>query len=135
MIEKRLFKKLPLLKAEIDPPLLYGHNQPDIVIVGYGSTYGVMKEAVDLLSKDTTIAMLHFSEVYPFSSIEKFDYLTLLKNARLTVCIENNATGQFARHMRAETGYEFESKINKYDGRPFTLEGLLGELNAYISRL
>jgi hypothetical protein len=23
-------------------------------------------------------------------------------------------------------------KINKYDGRPFTLDSLLGELNAYI---
>jgi 2-oxoglutarate ferredoxin oxidoreductase subunit alpha len=37
--------------------------------------------------------------------------------------------------MRAETGYEFRYRINKYDGRPFTVEGLLGEVNAYIGRL
>jgi 2-oxoglutarate ferredoxin oxidoreductase subunit alpha len=59
----------------------------------------------------------------------------MLKNARLTICVENNATGQFARLMRAEKGYEFHARINKYDGRPFTLEGLIGELNAHMGRL
>ncbi len=54
--------------------------------------------------------MLHFSEIYPFPSIEGFDYLTVLKNAKICLCIENNATGQFAHLMRAETGYEFRQK-------------------------
>ncbi len=135
MVEKRLLKKLPLIRQEMDPPLLYGSNLPEIIIVGWGSTYGVMKEAIDLLSKGKNIAMLHFCDIYPFPLPVKFDYLTLLNNAKLTICIENNATGQFARLMRAETGYEFKYRINKYDGRPFTLEGLLGELNANIGRL
>ena len=135
MVEKRLFKKLPLIKKEIEPPFFYGDNKPEIVIIGWGSTYGVMKEAVDALSKNRRIAMLHFSEIYPFPLIEKFDYLSILNNAKLAICIENNATGQFARLMRAETGYAFKAKINKYDGRPFTLDNLLGELNAHIRRL
>jgi len=135
MVNKRLFKKLPLIRQEIEPPYLYGDTKPDIVIIGWGSTYGVMKEAVDVLVKDKSIAMLHFSEIYPFPSTEKFDYLHVLNNARLTICVEHNATGQFARLMRAETGYEFKEKINKYDGRPFTLEGLSGEMNAHIRRL
>ncbi len=144
MVEKRLFKKLPLIRQEIESPFLYGNIEPEIVIAGWGSTYGVMKETIDLLSKGKNIAMLHFCEIYPFPLIEKnpsltplpkFDYLTLLNNAKLTICIENNATGQFARLMRAETGYEFKYRINKYDGRPFTLEGLLEELNATIGRL
>ncbi|MBI4839022.1 MAG: hypothetical protein HY806_07795 [Nitrospirae bacterium] len=60
----------------------------------------------------------------------KIDYLNVLNNAKLTICIENNATGQLARLMRAETGYEFKNKINRYDGRPFTTDELIGELNA-----
>lgn len=136
MVEKRLFKKLHLIKQEIEPPLFYGDQKPEIVIVGWGSNYGVMKEIVEILSEKKNIAMLHFSEIYPFSSSEHINrYLTILNNAKFTVCIENNATGQFARLMRTETGYEFKNKINKYDGRPFTTEGLLGELNAYIRGL
>jgi 2-oxoglutarate ferredoxin oxidoreductase subunit alpha len=59
----------------------------------------------------------------------------LLKNAKMSICIEHNATGQFARLMKAETGFEFASSINRYDGRPFTLESLLGEMNGFIGRL
>ena len=153
MVQKRLLKKLPLIRQEIEPPSLYGSSQPEILIVGWGSTFGVLKEAVDVLSKSKNIAMLHFSEIYPFPLTEKkpsptplpqgegargrvgFDYLTLLNKAKLTICIENNASGQFARLMRAETGFEFKYRINKFDGRPFTLEGLSGELDVHIGRL
>ncbi len=161
MLDKRLFKKMPLIRQEIGPPTLYGSNQPEIVIAGWGSTYGVIKEVVDVLSQNPptspfskgglispslekrgegrfsykNISMLHFSEIYPFPSTEKFDYLKILNNAKIAICIENNATGQFARLVRAETGFEFKNKINKYDGRPFTVDGLSGEINALIAGL
>jgi 2-oxoglutarate ferredoxin oxidoreductase subunit alpha len=150
MLDKRLFKKLPLIKQEIELPGLYGSSQPDVVLVGWGSTYGVIKEAVDILSgnennpvsKDNfeirnskfviSAAMLHFSGIFPFPSIEKFNYLNILNNAGTTICIENNATGQFARLMRAETGYHFKHMINKYDGRPFTVDELLKKITALV---
>jgi 2-oxoglutarate/2-oxoacid ferredoxin oxidoreductase subunit alpha len=132
MVQKRLLKKLPLIKKEIEPPLLYGDSSPKIVLVGRGSTYGVIKEVVDTIPKEQKAAMMHFSQVYPLPDIDKFDYIELLKNADLTICIENNATGQFARLIRAETGFEFSHQIYKYDGRPFTIENLKEELHAYI---
>jgi len=130
MVEKRLLRKLPVLRKEIQSPSLYGSSQPEIVIAGWGSTFGVMREVTDLLAKDENIAMLHFSEVYPFPAGE--DYMNVLRNANLSVCIENNATGQFARLMRMETGFEFKARINKYDGRPFTVEGLLARVRKII---
>jgi 2-oxoglutarate ferredoxin oxidoreductase subunit alpha len=132
MVEKRLLKKLPLIRMEISPPILYGDSSPEIVLVGWGSTYGVMKEAVDELSGSRKTAMLHFSEIFPFPASDAFDYLSVLRNAGKTICIENNATGQFARLVRAETGYEFHAGINRYDGRPFTRDGLLGDLYANL---
>ncbi len=157
MVEKRLLRKLPIIRQEIEPPMFYGDSNPDIVIAGWGSTYGVMKEAVDELSPPHLppgkggrwggIAMLHFSEIYPFPSpipltlwegargMVSFDYFKILTDAQLTICIENNATSQFARLMRAETGYKFKSKINRYDGRPFLLEQLVEEIDAKIRRL
>ncbi len=132
MVDKRLFRKLPHIREEIAPPLLYGNDQPEILLIGWGSTYGLLKEAVDTLLTEKNIAMLHFSEIYPFPEPEKFDYLEVLKKAHLTICIENNATGQFARLVQAETGFAFTKRINRYDGRPFTLDGLIGEIRAHI---
>jgi 2-oxoglutarate ferredoxin oxidoreductase subunit alpha len=135
MVEKRLFKKLPLIRQEIAPPFLYGDHDPRVVLTGWGSTYGVMKEAVDTLATTTSIAMLHFSEVFPLPSRERFDYVKFLERAKLPLCVENNATGQFSRLMRSETGFEFLGHIHKYDGRPFTVEGLTGEINDYLRNI
>ncbi|MHB1325590.1 MAG: 2-oxoacid:acceptor oxidoreductase subunit alpha [Thermoleophilia bacterium] len=131
MVEKRLLKKLPLIRDQISPPLLHGDEKPETVIVGWGSTYGVIKEAVDHLGEKHSIAMLHFSEIYPFPGTGKFDYLEVLRQAKLTVCVENNATSQFARLMRAETGFVFNKFVNKFDGRPYLLEELLDELGEH----
>ena len=132
MLDKRLFKKMPLIRAEIEPPYFYGSDHPETVLVGWGSTYGLLRESADMLMEKSKVAMLHFSEIYPFPSTEKLNYLNILNSAMLTICIENNATGQFARLMRAETGYEFKHKINKYDGRPFTVDELVKEIVAFI---
>jgi 2-oxoglutarate ferredoxin oxidoreductase subunit alpha len=134
MVDKRIFKKMPAIKGEMGPPLFHGSDEPELIIAGWGSTYGVMKEVVEKLS-ERKIAMLHFSELYPFPGTEKFDYLALLKNAKKTICIEHNAMGKFASLMRSETGYAFDAHIRKYDGRPFTVESLSGEIDACIARL
>jgi len=135
MVEKRLLNKMPLIRKELAPPFLYGDHAPNVLITGWGSTYGVMKEAVDALAKTRSIAMLHFSEVYPFPSGEGFNYMRLLQKAKHSICIEHNATGQFARLMKAETGFEFTSHIRKFDGRPFTVETLTGEIDVNLGKL
>lgn len=128
MVEKRLHRKLENLSREIVPPELYGEKNPEIVLIGFGSTYGVMKEAVDCLQGTYAIAMLHFSEVYPFPGLDSFDYQKVLEAARYTLCVELNATGQFARLLRAETGFSCSGRVNRYDGRPFTTDDLLAEV-------
>ena len=132
MVQKRLLKKLPLIKKEIEPPLLYGDSAPKVVLTGHGSTYGAIKEVVDTYPKDQKVAMMHFSQIYPLPEQDKFDYIEILKDADLTVCIENNSSGQFAKLIRAETGFKFSHQISKYDGRPFTIENLKEELHAYF---
>lgn len=134
MTKKRLFNKLPDMIREIAPPFLYGDHQPDIVLACWGSLYGLVREAVDALASSYGIAMLHFSELYPFPSTDRLDYLGLLRNARLTLCVEQNATGQLSRLMKTETGFEFSEHVLKYDGRPFMVEELVKELKK-ISRL
>ncbi len=134
MVEKRLLKKLPAMAREVSPPFLYGDHRPDIVVVCWGSLYGPMREAVDGLAGPQGIAMLHFSELAPFPGTERFDYLELLRGAKLTVCAEHNATGQFARLMRTETGFEFDAHLHKYDGRPFSVGQLVKDLKKMIKK-
>jgi 2-oxoglutarate ferredoxin oxidoreductase subunit alpha len=132
MVNKRVFLKKSAISASINPPLIYGGKGPETVIVGWGSMYGIMKEAVDALSDKRSIAMLHFSEIYPFPGRDKFDYIDVLKKAKKTIIIEQNATSQFARLMKTETGYDFTDRINRYDGRPFMVEELVGEIDGLI---
>ena len=135
MMHKRLFAKRAGLQAEIAMPVLYGDPRPRIVLLGFGSTLGVMKEVVDELASVCPIAMLHFSEVYPFPALEEHHLLETLQAAELTICIENNATGQFQRLLRAETGFLCSGRINRYDGRPFTLESLLGQVREQMAKM
>ncbi len=132
MVEKRLLKKLPQLREEMEPPLVYGSREPETVLAGWGSTYGVIREAVDALSQKHNLAMMHWSEVWPFPAAEKSGYLPVLKAARRTVCIENNATSQFARLLRGQTGYQFTDTVNKFDGRPFLLDELTDRIEGLI---
>ena len=44
------------------------------------------------------------------------------------VCVESNATGQFAELLRRETGLDLRDFILRYDGLPFTPGYILEEL-------
>jgi 2-oxoglutarate ferredoxin oxidoreductase subunit alpha len=134
MTEKRLFAKLPGMHGEIAPPFLCGDHDPEIVIVCWGSLFGLVREALDELVGASSIAMLHFSEIYPFPGTDRFDYLALLERAKLTICVEQNATGQLARLMRTETGFQFGAHLNRFDGRPFTVESLVKNLKEMIKK-
>ena len=134
MTNKRLMRKLPLLRQEISPPELLGDPTAEIVLVGWGSTYGPLTEAWREFS-GRSVALLHFSQLSPFPGTQTFDYIRLLRQAKHTVCVENNATGQFARLVQAETGFTFHHQIHRYDGRPFTVDGLVGEIHDVLERI
>lgn len=133
MVEKRLFKKMSYLKREISPPKHIGSKDPEVVIFCWGSTFGVVREVVENLSSKMNIAMLHFGELWPFS--EETSWLELAKRARILISIEQNATNQLARLIMMETGLKIEHHINRFDGRPFTVEELEERLHAYLRRL
>ena len=116
-VQKRL-RKLLSLKQEIGTPQRYGPKKAETTLIGWGSTYGAIHEAVDSLRKeDASVNMLHLNELWPFPAKAVADAVS---KARNSYAIENNATGQLARLIKAETGYDVSGRILKYDGRPFT---------------
>lgn len=132
MVEKRCLKKMPEILREIEPPELYGEPDPEVVLVGWGSSYGVLKECVDNLGGRNGIAMMHFSEIAPFPTAGREKFMGVLDKARLAICVENNAGGKFASYVRMETGFRFARSIHKYTGRPFVLEELQEEVDDHV---
>jgi hypothetical protein len=55
-----------------------------------------------------------------------------LKTSKRTVSVEANQTGQFARHLRAETGFTVDHQILKYDGEPFEPRHIVHQVKAIL---
>ena len=116
-VQKRM-RKLFSLKNEISMPQHYGPKKAENTIIGWGSTYGAIREAIDILRKQRiSVNWLHLNEIWPFPSESVADFLDKANNSYV---IENNATGQLARLIRAQTGKKVTGSILKYDGRPFS---------------
>jgi 2-oxoglutarate ferredoxin oxidoreductase subunit alpha len=125
MVEKRFYKKLASLSREIEKPSAYNVKGAKTLLIGFGSTLGVLQEVGERL-KDKKFGFIHLSQVWPFPAQE---LTRLLKNAARTFTVENNAAGQLARLIRRETGIKINQSILKFDGRPFDVDGLLQRLN------
>jgi 2-oxoglutarate ferredoxin oxidoreductase subunit alpha len=122
MMEKRM-RKLDLAVQEMRDPLLYGPPTADLTLLGWGSTYGALREAVDTLNAGgVSVNMLHFSDIWPFPA-ERVS--TLLDNCRYLVDVESNFTGQLASLLREQTGRKVDHKILRYDGRPLSPEDIV----------
>ncbi len=117
MMLKRL-RKLDGLREEIGSPRIYGPQNAETTLIGWGSTYGALKEAVDIMrGEGLDVNLLHLNEVWPFPTEA---VLSALDQASRSFVVENNATGQLARLIRSETGKKVTAEILKFDGRPFT---------------
>jgi 2-oxoglutarate ferredoxin oxidoreductase subunit alpha len=125
MVNKRYHKKMKLIEKEIIAPELIGGDGYDILVIGWGSTYSTIKEALNVLGSDE-ISFLHFNQVYPLYS-NTLDYL---ENADKTIIFENNASGQFAKFIKMETGFNIDEKILKYNGMPFSVEEVVKSLES-----
>ena len=116
MVEKRARKMTGSLNL-IAAPELEGPDDAEVTLVGWGSTYGVIKEAIAQLAAQGLVANhLPIKWIVPFHA----DAIgTILSRAKRVIVVENNFSGQFYRYMRGETGLDVDGHIRKYDGEPF----------------
>ncbi|MFA6471658.1 MAG: 2-oxoacid:acceptor oxidoreductase subunit alpha [Candidatus Latescibacterota bacterium] len=128
MVNKRL-KKMHQIELEAIPPELTGGKECGYLVVCWGSTYHIAREAIKRLGRND-ISLLHFNQVYPLHT-DTADYF---RGARNTIIVENNATSQFSRILRASTGISIDKKILQYNGLPFSVEHLTESLKAEIEQ-
>ncbi len=116
MVEKRA-RKLNGLLDLIPAPELEGPAEADVTLIGWGSTCGVIREAVQQLAGQGVSANhLPIRWIVPFHGAAVTE---ILSRARRTIVVENNYSGQFYRYLRSETGLSVDGHVRKYDGEPF----------------
>ncbi|MCX8117598.1 MAG: 2-oxoacid:acceptor oxidoreductase subunit alpha [Desulfobacterota bacterium] len=126
MVDKRL-KKLELLRKDLLPPELHGPEEYETLIVGWGSTYHAIQEAIRRLGREG-VSFLHFKQTYPLHPKTR----QYLRKAKKRVLVENNATGQFGRLLRMETGLEMDDQVLQYNGLPFAVDDLERRLQSIL---
>jgi 2-oxoglutarate ferredoxin oxidoreductase subunit alpha len=124
MVDKRM-RKMKRVRELAVPPVLTGPREYETLVVSWGSTSPVVREALSLFDS-AGMASLHFPQVFPLHE----SAAGLLARARKLILVEGNATGQLGDLLRLETGADFAAKILKYNGLPFSVEELSERLAA-----
>jgi len=116
MVEKRA-RKFANIANSIAPPELEGPANADVTLIGWGSTYGTIKEACEQLQA-LGISANHIGVKW-IVPLHKERLTEIIKGAKRSIIVENNHSGQFYRYLRSETGLSVDGHIRKYDGEPF----------------
>jgi len=132
MMDKRM-KKLEGILQELLEPEFIGTDGFDTLLLGWGSTWGPIMEAIALLNKDDKgrYAALVFGDVYPLP--QKL-LLEKAPKAKRVLNVEQNATGQLAGLIREETGIACTGSILKYDGRQISAQEIVEHVQKEESR-
>ena len=104
----RVVDKIPDLEV-------YGEQEGDLLLIGWGGTYGHLLTAVRELRGSYKIGLAHFNYINPMPS----NVSEVFSRYKKLVVAELNA-GQFASYLRMNF-QEFKfTQINKVQGLPFT---------------
>ena len=123
-------EKINRLSNIIPEQKIYGKESGNLLVVGWGGTFGSLYSAVGaLLKDDNSVGLCHFNYINPLPGNTKE---ILSKFKRIVVC-ELNA-GQFANYLRMNfQGFVFE-QYNKLQGFPFTSMELEAHFKSLLSK-
>ncbi len=129
MVDKRFRKEEHIRRAtgKLSPIKSYGSDDPDITMVGWGSTKGSSLEAIGLLSDQGVKAryvQVRIMEPFPDGLME---YLS-----GETVLFENNRTAALGNLIKLNTGYKFNNVGLRYDGRPLTSDEIVSKVKEVL---
>ena len=123
-------RKMRALADEIAPPEVYPESKAEVTLVGWGSTWGAIREAVDILRNEgVDVNHMHLSEIWPFPAEAVSENFS--DSSRIIV-VENNASGQMAELIRSQTGFRETGSIRKFDGRPLTPKIIVDEFHREV---
>ena len=122
MVETRA-RKVANIANDIPQLKVEGDENADLLIVGFGGTYGHLYEAMQQLnSEGKKAALAHFQYINPLPS----NTAEVLKRYKKVVVAEQNM-GQFASYLRTKVAGVRIEQYNEVKGQPFTVAALVKE--------
>ena len=105
-----------------------GDPDADLLIVGWGGTYGHLYEAMETMQEQgKKVALAHFKFISP---LPKNTAEVLSKYKKVVVAEQNN--GQFANYLRGKvTGFN-PYRFNRVKGQPFVVARLVEEFTKIL---
>ncbi|MDR0541444.1 MAG: 2-oxoacid:acceptor oxidoreductase subunit alpha [Dysgonamonadaceae bacterium] len=105
-----------------------GDRDADLLVVGWGGTYGHLLEAVSEVRKSgKKVAFTHFRYINPLPKNAE----EILRKYRKVLVIEQNL-GQFAGYLRGKIGGFNPLQFNRVKGQPFLVSRLVEEITKVI---
>lgn len=118
---KRVANFIPELKVQ-------GASEGDLLIVGWGGTYGSILTAFSELTKEhKSVGFAHFNYINP---LPKNTEKVFSKYKTILVCELNS--GQFIRLLKGEFSQFNYQQYNKVQGLPFSKKELINEFTKYL---
>ena len=100
---------------------VFGEKEGDLLVVGWGGTYGSLYSVVDeLYNEKFSIGLCHFNYINPLPKNVKSIFS---KFKKIIVCELNS--GQFANYLRMNFENTEFKQYNKIQGLPFTTKELI----------
>lgn len=125
MMEKRQ-RKLDGIVRKYADLVRYGEEKPEIGVIGWGSTAGPIKEAVDVAQgKGIKAGGLVPRLLYPSPSEQIGAFIRTCKKV---IVAEGNMTGQYARFLRSEFPGFDPVQYNSYTGMPIRYHDILAKI-------
>ncbi len=116
MVPKR-YRKLETARRAMEKPTRYGADDATIGLIGWGSTQGVIEEAVDRVNANgIQAAAIHPKVLAPLPEDELQAFIDSVDHV---IVPEVNYSGQFAHYLQANLDLK-PVRLNKYSGLPFT---------------
>jgi 2-oxoglutarate/2-oxoacid ferredoxin oxidoreductase subunit alpha len=125
--------KMSGVLAHIEPPALFGPADADVTLLGWGSTEGVIREAIEKLAAEEHIVANNL-QIKWLVPLHVDAIMAQLSRSKRVIIVENNYSGQFARYLRSETSFVPEGHIRKYDGEPFMPHHIVDGVKAVLSK-
>ena len=133
MMHKRMGKLDRLLAAVPADQrcALFCPADADLTVVGWGSTKGTILDALAVLAeqgKKVNYLQVRLMKPFPVADVSAY-----LAKAKRLVLVEENYSGQLGLLIREQTGVRIDQRILKYDGRPFSEDELVRELEKVLA--
>ncbi|MBQ0007011.1 MAG: 2-oxoacid:acceptor oxidoreductase subunit alpha, partial [Alistipes sp.] len=127
MVDERA-KKVALCVREIPDLNVIGEQEGEVLIVGWGGTFGHLYTAVKEFHKQgRSISLAHFDYINPLPS----NTAEVFSRFRKIIVCELNS-GQFADYLRAKLQQFNYYQFNKVQGQPFIVKEIMDAVNAIL---